>query len=489
MSEETHIPIPSCLCTLEEPGIHKVYHHTEAIISVAVTNLQHPPGDDTIIATGSTDRTARIWKYNSSTKVLQHLNKLQISHRNDHMHNPSAHYVHVAFDSYGLGTLATTGGSDSTTKVWSNLTAGKPYEWLSLKDDFYACSVAFNPGDEKIMATGHRNVKLWDLQSSTSNCLTTLNPGNEGIINCIAFNVDGTRVVAGRSNGDAVIWQLTWPPRKRSRDGCKKVVTAVRLQDAVIVMRTPIEKNTDDYNIPISSVAFNFDGTLLATGGGNTAKLWSFSPNGSNATCVSTLDGHSDSVNSVAFHPTAYILATSSSDTTAKLWSFLPNGSNATCVATLNGHSGSVNSVAFSPIGHILVTGSDDTTAKLWDCRALSDEWQYTNLITRFSSQIDTLIRFFTSSHRGQEANKIYDMILNVVMARNATTVVGRHATNLLAAYFKHLQKPKISPQGGSKAKRSTARTKSITKSRSKKRTFTTLKRKRKRKLYKNKIE
>ena len=40
----------------------------------------------------------------------------------------------------------------------------------------------------------------------------------------------------------------------------------------------------------------------------------------SDATCVSTLQGHSGGVNSVAFHPSAPYLATGSSDNTAKLW-------------------------------------------------------------------------------------------------------------------------------------------------------------------------
>jgi hypothetical protein len=38
------------------------------------------------------------------------------------------------------------------------------------------------------------------------------------------------------------------------------------------------------------------------------------------ATCVSTLQGHSDDVSSVAFHPYAPCLATGSFDNTAKLW-------------------------------------------------------------------------------------------------------------------------------------------------------------------------
>ena len=40
----------------------------------------------------------------------------------------------------------------------------------------------------------------------------------------------------------------------------------------------------------------------------------------SSATCVATLAGHSDLVNSVAFHPTAPLLATGSWDNTVKLW-------------------------------------------------------------------------------------------------------------------------------------------------------------------------
>jgi len=89
---------------------------------------------------------------------------------------------------------------------------------------------------------------------------------------------------------------------------------------------------------------------------------------------VATLDnsngGHSNSITSVAFHPTAPLLATGSNDNTAKLWRFEPDGSAATCVATLDssnaGHSDTVNSVAFHPTAPLLATGSQDKTVKLW---------------------------------------------------------------------------------------------------------------------------
>jgi WD40 repeat protein len=117
----------------------------------------------------------------------------------------------------------------------------------------------------------------------------------------------------------------------------------------------------------VCSVAFHPTAPLLATGSDDkTAKLWRFSPDGSTATCVATLAGHSEEVMSVAFHATAPLLATGSDDKTAKLWRFSPDGLTATCVATLEGHSGSVLSVAFHPTAPLLATGFFDKTAKLW---------------------------------------------------------------------------------------------------------------------------
>ena len=83
-------------------------------------------------------------------------------------------------------------------------------------------------------------------------------------------------------------------------------------------------------------------------------------------TCVATLAGHSSTVRYVAFHPSAPLLATGSSDKTAKLWRMSADGTAATCVATLAGHSDLVYSVAFHPSAPLLATGSWDNTAKLW---------------------------------------------------------------------------------------------------------------------------
>ena len=119
----------------------------------------------------------------------------------------------------------------------------------------------------------------------------------------------------------------------------------------------------------VNSVAFHPTAPLLATGSNDTTvKLWLLSSDNSSATCVATLEGHRSPVMSVAFHPTANpsLLATCSMDHTAKLWLLSSDNSSATCVATLKGHSAYVNSVAFHPTAPLLATGSQDKTVKLW---------------------------------------------------------------------------------------------------------------------------
>src|ERR1051326_276569 len=60
--------------------------------------------------------------------------------------------------------------------------------------------------------------------------------------------------------------------------------------------------------------------------------------------CTATLEGHSSSVNSVAFSHDSTRLASASGDGIVKIW----DASSGACTATLKGHSGWVMSVAFS---------------------------------------------------------------------------------------------------------------------------------------------
>jgi WD40 repeat protein len=67
-----------------------------------------------------------------------------------------------------------------------------------------------------------------------------------------------------------------------------------------------------------------------------------------------------DFIRSLAFHPTAPLLATGSNDQTVRLWRFVttPNYSSADCVATLNRRKGDVSSVTFHPTAPLLTTGN-----------------------------------------------------------------------------------------------------------------------------------
>ena len=110
----------------------------------------------------------------------------------------------------------------------------------------------------------------------------------------------------------------------------------------------------------VHSVVFSPDGQTLASGGGDTIRLW----DPKTGQLLRTLTGHTFGVWSVSFSPDGQTLASGDADDgTVRLW----NVKTGEHLRTLTGHTSYVYSVSFSPDGQTLASGSRDKTVRLWN--------------------------------------------------------------------------------------------------------------------------
>ncbi|GAB1538822.1 hypothetical protein NUACC21_14860 [Scytonema sp. NUACC21] len=122
--------------------------------------------------------------------------------------------------------------------------------------------------------------------------------------------------------------------------------------------RFSLASTVTGYSNPVLSVAISPDSMTIASNSDNGIKLLSLITGQE----ISTLNGHTDRVNSLAISQDGQTLVSASEDKTVKIWN-LANGQE---VRTLGGHSNSIHALAFSHDGKILADGSDDNTIKLW---------------------------------------------------------------------------------------------------------------------------
>jgi WD40 repeat protein len=108
-------------------------------------------------------------------------------------------------------------------------------------------------------------------------------------------------------------------------------------------------------------LAFSPSGKYLALAGERESgvTLWDIR----SMRAVAALEGHTSSVERVAFSPDSSLLATASTDRTVKLWELASFRER----ATLTGHTSAGTGVVFSPDGKLVAASSEDMPIRIWE--------------------------------------------------------------------------------------------------------------------------
>jgi WD40 repeat protein len=284
--------------------------------------------DGKLLASTSTDRTARLWDLASGMEVRRF---------------PCTYYgPALAFSPDGR-TLALGSGDANkvTVALWDAATGKLRHE---VKGHRLA---AFSPDGKRLLVAGV-NDDLLLRDAATGAELRRLQPQHDHIHNypeAAAFFPDGKSIAAVDDWGDRIVWD--------AESGKERLHLA----------------NDSRQASELSALAVSPDGRLVASGGGpshRSIELW----DAATGRAVRTLPGHGNpadkrvtKVNALTFSPDGRMLASAGDDRAVIFWEVTTGEKR----LTLGGNGAEVTCVAFAPDGKRFASGDWDSSVLIWD--------------------------------------------------------------------------------------------------------------------------
>ncbi|MEG4519924.1 MULTISPECIES: AAA-like domain-containing protein [unclassified Microcoleus] len=269
--------------------------------------------DGQLIATGSSDRTVKLWQPDGTLRqTLQH--------------KGTVFALRFSPDNQRL----VTSSLDGNIYLWSR--KGKLLKTFQ-GHRAVIWAIAVSPDGQRIAsASEDRTIRLWSVDGKL---IETLRGHQDGVWG-VAFSPDGNLLASGSLDGTVKVWTL---------DG--RLVRTLEEQSAVVV----------DVEFALLADKSGTKRPIIVSTSADTVKLWQ--PDG---TLLRTLSGHSGDVFEVAVSNAGDMIASASADQTVRLWK--PDG---TLLKVLKGHQSGIRGVTFIPHSQLLVSASDDNTARVWN--------------------------------------------------------------------------------------------------------------------------
>ncbi len=327
------IPTWNCVRTLSG--------HLSSINSIAIS------ADGQILASGSADRTVKLWNPNSR------ITRCTLSG-----HSSLIEAIALTPD----GRILASGSWDHTIKIWDVETQELIHTLC--EHSGWIKSLAISPdGNSLVSGSADRTIKIWNLE--TGEVQTTLS-GHSGAVHSVAIAPDGLTLASGSADKTIKLWNLSalvpgneFPANKRSD-----------------FTRGEVQLTLEGHSDAVNSLTFSPSGQILISGSADkTIKIWNLSAlvpgnefpankrsDFTSGTLLHTLNGHSEAVNSVAINLQGHTLISGSTDKTIKIW----HPGSGELLHTLSGHSLGVTTVAIAPDSQLIASGSQDKTIKIW---------------------------------------------------------------------------------------------------------------------------
>jgi WD40 repeat protein/serine/threonine protein kinase len=351
--------------------------HTSLVRAVAIT----PDGQRAV--SGSADKTLRVWNLVNG----------ECLHTLDN-YGYVANAVIISSDGQKVLSMSMY---DKVIRVW-DLNTGVCIMILEghMGEVFYAAITS----DSRYVISGSedRTLRVWDMTSGV--CLRTLE-GHTGSVHAVALTSVSHLAVSGSYDKTLRVWQLTSIDQISPEWALNRPLTAQVIQSAAENMQQKLEAarlaiNKGNVHQAASIIrqaflitGFERDPELLSKW--HTIGRQAGRPIGLRMVHVHCiLQGHTDSVNSVAITRDGHWAISGSADETIRVWDL----NNASCLRTLRGHTHVVNSVTLTPDEERVISGSEDYTIRIWD----STRWNCINII----NQKNRSVRAFAISSDGR---------------------------------------------------------------------------------------
>jgi WD40 repeat protein len=229
--------------------------------------------DGTRIATGSWDRSVKIWDA-ASGRVVAKLPELHTGYINSVCYSPT-------------GDVLLTASDDGTARLW-NATTSEPLPIILRGHQGPVQQACYSPDGARILTAGaDHTARLWNAQTGAE--VAKLAEHSREVLS-VAFSANGRRIITGSADNRAIVWDA---------------VTGERIQALA------------GHTAGVTAVALSPDASRALTGSqDNTAKLW----DAATGKEIITLSGHAGAVTAAEFSPDGSMALTGGRDGRTLLW-------------------------------------------------------------------------------------------------------------------------------------------------------------------------